>query len=117
MSSFCKFILAARQRAGLSTRELERLSGVSKAYISQMETGGRNVPTPDILRKLAPHLKVSYEDLMKAAGYIDIPAEPKYAQLKAVSLTDEYAAKGLSEADIRRILDGVLDVLNKPKDE
>lgn len=46
MSSFCKFILAARQRAGLSTRELERLSGVSKAYISQMETGGRNVPTP-----------------------------------------------------------------------
>lgn len=117
MSSFCKFILAARQRAGLSTRELERLSGVSKAYISQMETGGRNVPTPDILRKLAPHLKVSYEDLMKAAGYIDIPAEPKYAQLKAVSLTDEYIAKGLTEADIRRILDSVLEAINKPKGE
>jgi len=68
LSKFSEFMLAARQRAGLSTREIERLSGVSKAYISQMETGGRNVPTPDILRKLAPHLKVSYEDLMKAAG-------------------------------------------------
>lgn len=117
MSKFSEFMLAARQRAGLSTREIERLSGVSKAYISQMETGGRNVPTPDILRKLAPHLKVSYEDLMKAAGYIDIPAEPKYAQLKAVSLTDEYIAKGLTEADIRRILDSVLEAINKPKGE
>ena len=117
MSKFSEFMLAARQRAGLSTREIERLSGVSKAYISQMETGGRNVPTPDILRKLAPHLKVSYEDLMKAAGYIDIPAEPKYAQLKEVNLTDEYIAKGLTEADIRRILDSVLEAINKPKGE
>lgn len=115
--SFKDFLKNAREKAGLGINELSRASGVSAPYLSRLEKGERRPPMPDVLKKLAPHLKVDYHDMMGAAGWVDIPAEPKYAQLKAVSLTEEYAAKGLSEADIRRILDGVLDVLNKSKDE
>lgn len=115
MSKFSKFLREKRKQADLSMGELGRLSGVSKTYISQVENEERNVPTPEILKKLAPHLKVSYEEMMRAANYIDIPNDPKYAELKNVSLADEYIQKGLSEADIRRILDSVVDAMNKAR--
>ena len=117
MTKFQKLLIEARKKAGVSTRELERLSGVSKSYISMLEGGQRGVPAPEILQKLAGPLNVSYDELMAAAGYIDIPDEPRYKELKAVSLTDEYIEKGLTEEDIRRILDGVVKAIKKAKGE
>lgn len=115
--SFGEYLKSAREKAELGVNELARASGVSAPYLSRLENGTRKPPMPDVLKKLAPHLKVPYEDLMKAAGWVDIPTDPKYAQLKEVNLTDEYIAKGLTEADIRRILDSVLEAINKPKGE
>jgi len=117
MVSFGEYLKSVRKKAELGVNELARASGVSAPYLSRLENGTRKPPMPDVLKKLAPHLKVPYGDLMKAAGWVDIPADPKYDQLKAVSLTDEYIAKGLTEADIRRILDSVLEAINKPKGE
>ncbi len=113
--SFKDFLKNAREKAGLGINELSRASGVSAPYLSRLEKGERRPPMPDVLKKLAPHLKVDYHDMMGAAGWVDIPADPKYADLKAVSLKDEYIAKGLSEADIRRILDSVLEAIERAK--
>ncbi|MCA1058084.1 helix-turn-helix domain-containing protein [Rossellomorea aquimaris] len=60
-----------RLTKGLKIRELENLSGVSNAYLSQLENGKRGKPSPEIIKKLAPHLDTSYTDLMKMAGYIN----------------------------------------------
>jgi SOS-response transcriptional repressor LexA len=59
-----------RKNKGLKIRELEALAGVSNAYLSQLENGKRGKPSPDIIKKLAPHLGVTYTEIMKLAGYI-----------------------------------------------
>ena len=44
-------------------------TGISNAYISQLETGQAKSPTPPILQKLAGLYETSYEDLLALAGY------------------------------------------------
>lgn len=54
----------------LTIRQLEKMSGVSNAYISQLENDKRGLPTPDVLKKLHEPLGVGYDELMEKAGYI-----------------------------------------------
>lgn len=67
---FGRYLKEVRIKKGLSMRELSRRSGVSQAYISQLESGKKGTPTPEQLFKLAPCLDIDYMDLMKAAGYV-----------------------------------------------
>lgn len=62
---------ALRKNKGFTIREVADRSGVSPAYISQLENGSRGIPSPDILKKLSEGLNISYEQLMKIAGYLD----------------------------------------------
>lgn len=59
-----------RKLKGFTIRELADRSGVSAAYISQLENGNRGVPSPDVLMKLSEGLNVSYSTLMELAGYL-----------------------------------------------
>ncbi|MCL6445197.1 MAG: helix-turn-helix domain-containing protein [Alicyclobacillus sp.] len=68
---FGDYIKKLRESRGLSINQLALSSGVSAAHISRIERGLRDVPHPDFIKKLARGLKVPYEQLMKAAGYID----------------------------------------------
>lgn len=54
----------------VSLREVERATGISNAYLSQLEHGEATNPSPNILYKLAEFYKVPYESLMEAAGYL-----------------------------------------------
>ena len=67
---FGNYIRDLRIAVGLTQREVERLSGVSNSYLSQLESGQRAIPSPDILKKLAPVFKAPYEKLLVAAGYL-----------------------------------------------
>jgi len=69
--SFGTYIKELRNKAGLSQRDLEKLSGISNAEISRMETGDRKKPSPLSIKAIAPHLGVSYDDLMQKAGYTE----------------------------------------------
>ncbi|MCY9591859.1 XRE family transcriptional regulator [Paenibacillus chitinolyticus] len=62
-----------RKLKGYTIRELADRSGVSAAYISQLENGNRNIPSPDVLMKLSEGLNIPYAELMKIAGYLDKP--------------------------------------------
>lgn len=67
---FGTLIQELRLKAGYeSLGELSRVSGVTSSTLSRIENNKQN-PTPATLKKLAPHLKVKYEDLMSAAGYL-----------------------------------------------
>ena len=61
-----------RIRQGFSIREVAKRSGVSAAYISQLENGNRGIPSPDILHKLSSGLNTSYSMLMEHAGYLQL---------------------------------------------
>ncbi|PZE20933.1 helix-turn-helix domain-containing protein [Paenibacillus xerothermodurans] len=59
-----------RKLKGFTIRELADRSGVSAAYISQLENGNRGVPSPDVLMKLSEGLNTPYAELMSIAGYL-----------------------------------------------
>ncbi|HHT9138303.1 MAG TPA: helix-turn-helix domain-containing protein [Candidatus Wunengus sp. YC60] len=56
----------------LSLRDVEKVTNnaVSNAYLSQLESGKINKPSPYILEQLAIAYGVPYEDVMVAAGYM-----------------------------------------------
>lgn len=60
----------ARDLRKLSLREVEKATGISNPYLSQLENDKINKPSPFFLHKLANLYEISYELLMEAAGYV-----------------------------------------------
>lgn len=69
-SAFGLYLKQLRETAGLSQEALAELAEISSAYVSQIETGRRNPPTPDVLRRMAGPLGVEYTMLLVAADYL-----------------------------------------------
>lgn len=78
------FLAKARNAAGKSLRTVERETGISNAYLSQLETGKIKTPAPQNLHALADAYTVSYETLMDLAGY-PVPSAPsERAEVSAI---------------------------------
>ncbi len=78
-----KHILKYRKQAGLSLDELARRSGVSKAMLSQVETGKVN-PSVAVVWRIAHGLGVSVQDLLegsRGAKRIEVFRRHQYAVL------------------------------------
>jgi len=69
MKEIGPFIKAAREHLEITIREAEEISGISNAYLSQIENGKIKKPSHDTLNKLSRLYQVSYEMLMHKAGY------------------------------------------------
>jgi transcriptional regulator with XRE-family HTH domain len=65
-----------RTAKGLSLRQVEEATdkAVSNAYLSQLENGKIQKPSPNVLHSLAEVYAVQYEALMEKAGYL-LPSE------------------------------------------
>ena len=61
----------------VSLREVERQTGISNEYLSQLERGIAKKPAPDVLQKLAKFYQVPYETLLVSAGYLKEKAEAR----------------------------------------
>ena len=118
MMGFYDQLRSLRKMKGYTIREVAYRSGVSTAYISQLENGNRGLPSPEILKKLSEGLNIPYEELMKLAGYVDDDREEPYdANSSPVNLRRflqenaiEFDGMLLSEEDkewIERILTAV----------
>ena len=59
-----------RLRGDTSLRGVQRLSGISNAYLSQIEKGERH-PGPKLLGRLAALYGVGVHELLRKAGYLD----------------------------------------------
>ena len=59
-----------RELHKLTLRAVENLTGISNAYLSQLETGKVEKPSPNYLYKLAEVYNVPYDLLMEKAGYL-----------------------------------------------
>jgi transcriptional regulator with XRE-family HTH domain len=69
--SLGEFLRTIRMSIPMTLREAEEASGVSNAYLSQLEQGKIAKPSPPFLHKLASAYNVSYEALMERAGYVE----------------------------------------------
>jgi transcriptional regulator with XRE-family HTH domain len=74
------YLRVVRLGLEMTLREVEKATDkeVSNAYLSQLETGKIENPSPHILHTLAQVYDVSYENLMQRAGYI-VPARTSRA--------------------------------------
>ena len=63
-----------RLRGDTSLRGVQRLTGISNAYLSQIEKDIRH-PGPKVLRRLAALYGVGVQDLFKKAGYLEREGE------------------------------------------
>lgn len=68
--SLDKVLSDIRALRGKSLRDVEKATGISNAYLSQLERGDAQRPAPDKLQSLAIYYGVPYEELMRAAGYL-----------------------------------------------
>jgi SOS-response transcriptional repressor LexA len=88
IKDFGEFLLRKRKEMNLTLKDLENLSGVSNAYLSQIENGKRGIPSPEILEKLAYPLEIGYNELMRRAGYVKLPSTISYQV--SIKVKDEY---------------------------
>jgi len=96
-------LAAIRVNRGLSLRQVEALTNklVSNAYLSQIETGKIQQPSPNILHALSRVYKTSYEQLMEFAGYVVSTHTPDSAHGRAAT----FAALNLTEAEQNDLLE------------
>lgn len=69
MNELGTYLKQVRKKLNFTLRAVEEKTGISNAYLSQLENNKIFCPSPTILYKLAKCYKVSYEYLMKLAGY------------------------------------------------
>jgi transcriptional regulator with XRE-family HTH domain len=96
------YLRSARDQRNLSLRAVERATGISNAYLSQIESGKIREPSPTVLHKLAELYSVPYADLMALAGYPDpgpAPTEKTTADSRLGPMTPD------EERAIREYLD------------
>lgn len=79
-----------REANKLTLREMEKRTGISNAYLSQVENSQIKKPSPNYLFKISEALNYSYEALMERAGYV-VPKKnlTKKDKLKSVEKSSE----------------------------
>lgn len=63
-----EIIAEAREKAGLSQRQLAKIANISNAQLSKIESGEIGIPNPKMLRKICDHIDANYQDLMYMIG-------------------------------------------------
>jgi transcriptional regulator with XRE-family HTH domain len=74
-TSLARRIKELRQVANFTQQDLSRASGLSRSYISRLEMGDIALPSRDKLRALATALGASLDDLLQAAGFLDVASD------------------------------------------
>jgi transcriptional regulator with XRE-family HTH domain len=69
LTPLAKYLRSLRKANGLTLRTVEEKSGVSNAFLCQLELGKAKRPSPVVLHKIARAYGVTYEAFMEAAGY------------------------------------------------
>jgi transcriptional regulator with XRE-family HTH domain len=92
---FGEYLRSLRSTSKLSLRDVEGQTGVSNAFLSQIESGKVKKPSPTMLDKLARLYRVPYATLMERAGH-PVPktssgTEPQKTPLGPISRREEQA--------------------------
>ncbi len=103
-SKFGHYLRELRKQHGLTLREIEERTTISNSYLSQLENGYIDQPSPRNLQRLAAVYGISYESLMTQAGYLsprDVDATTSPARA-AFNIIDD-----LSDDEVEEVQDFV----------
>lgn len=106
----------AREHLQLTLRQVEEASGISNAYLSQLENGKILKPSANILYKLSTLYKVNLNSLLAAAGIIS--TSDQSAELSTedeVSNNIAFYAENLSSDEKTQVLEYIKFLRHKKK--
>ncbi|HEU0020287.1 MAG TPA: helix-turn-helix transcriptional regulator [Dehalococcoidia bacterium] len=67
-----KRIKELRDLSGLTHAQVGQAAGISRSYVSRLEAGKVALPSREVLKRLAEALGTNREDLLRAAGYLEL---------------------------------------------
>jgi len=94
----------ARELISLTLRQVEEATGISNAYLSQLENDKIKKPSANVLYKLASVYRVDLNSLLRATGIIQ-KTEDGAANADEFSNRIAFYAKDLSDEEKEEILD------------
>lgn len=99
-----EYLASIRSDRKLSLRAVEEKTKkqVSNAYLSQIETGKIQQPSPNILHALSDLYAISFESLMEKAGYITPASARKHEARHGRAAT--FAEHNLTPAEERELM-------------
>lgn len=68
---FREYLKHLRDKFDFTLRDVEERTGISNAYLSQLESGLKNEPSIKILKKLAVLYNIDIFEMLVHAGYLD----------------------------------------------
>lgn len=101
MKSLGKTLKSYRELIPLTLRQVEEATGISNAYLSQLENDKIKKPSADILYKLASIYNVELDSLLEASGIIKKRTPSKSRLLNTIALS----AETISEEEEQQLLD------------
>lgn len=92
---------AAREKLNLTLRDVDKATGISSAYISQLENDHVKNPSASVLYNLAEAYGLQMNDLLRAAGIIkassgDSGSTPTKGVDSGINAEDEDLAKRIA---------------------
>jgi transcriptional regulator with XRE-family HTH domain len=108
-----KVLKEARESRRLSLREIEIQSGISNAYLSQLENDKIKKPSANTLYKLAALFKLDFDDLMVTAGIVEKKTESSSEPLDDFS----FMAKNATTQEKEKLVEYLKWLRYKEKDE
>ncbi len=89
MKSLGETLKEARELAGFTLKQVEEATGISNAYMSQVENSKIKKPSANVLHKLSQVYNIDIENLLFAAGVIKESNAQKTNLLNSVALSAE----------------------------
>jgi HTH-type transcriptional regulator, competence development regulator len=107
MKTLGQMLKEAREKNNLTLRQVDSSTGVSSAYLSQLENGHVTNPSASILYKLATLYGAQLDDFLRAAGVIKGDVAHNNKQSKETLLANQLAfyAKNLTEEQQQEVLE------------
>jgi len=101
MKSLGKTLKDSRELIQFTLRQVEDATGISNAYLSQLENDKIKKPSANVLYKLASLYNIELDILLKAAGIIETREPGKSKLLNSVALS----ANGLTTEEEDALLE------------
>lgn len=102
-----------REIKDLSLRQVEKLTNVSNAYLSQLENDKINNPSVGTLHKLASFYKIEFDSLLVAAGLIKGEKAKNIKPASSFALSSE----NLTEDEEEELIDYLKYIRQKKKNK
>lgn len=97
-----------RKSKKISLRKLSDMTGISRAYLYDLESNRRFNPTLFILQKIAEVLEVDIKDLFYSLNELDILKEEMYRKI------DKYGRNSKEVLEVSQVIDLLINIkMNK----